>query len=227
MGLFLSILIFVPVMFFSLSIHEFAHGWIASVLGDDTAKSKGRLSLNPLVHIDPFGTLLLPLTLLLIHSPFVFGWAKPVPVDPSYFRNPKRDMLWVALAGPISNFLLAFVGGLFIRFISIFDTFPTNEHFMPIYLLLGILVIVNLLFSAFNLIPILPLDGARILVGILPRNIAWKYARLERYGILLLMLLFLLGKPLLTVLIYPFVSFFGLLFAGFDIWILLENILEI
>ena len=172
----------------AITLHEAAHGWMAQRLGDDTAARLGRVTFNPLRHIDPFGTVILP-ALMYFTTGFVFGWAKPVPVDFSRLHHPRRDMVWVALAGPGTNFLLALAsawglarfgdtGGLFGAWLSA---------------TLTVSVLANVILMIFNMIPLPPLDGGRVAVGVLPDALAFPLARLERYGILILMFaLFLL-----------------------------------
>lgn len=167
------------ILLFAIILHEIAHGWTAYVLGDPTAKLAGRLTLNPLKHIDPVGTILIPGFLLLLRSlgmsPIVFGWAKPVPVNFSQLRSPKRDIIWVGLAGPFVNILLA------LGFRQLLN-FSLSPFFREV---VGIAIFVNLLLAVFNMIPIPPLDGSRLVMGILPMRWASSYARLERYGILI------------------------------------------
>ncbi len=156
-----TLVLLVPVILLALTVHEFSHGLAAYRLGDPTAKYAGRLTLNPIPHLDPIGTLML----FLVH----FGWAKPVPVDPRYFANPKRDMLWVALAGPASNMALAFLSGLVIRFIKVnpdpfMGSFIGEAFIAMLYLSLRI----NLALAVFNLLPVPPLDGSKVLYGLLP-----------------------------------------------------------
>lgn len=175
-----------PAFLLAIVIHEVAHGWAANRLGDTTAKDSDRLTLNPLNHIDPIGTIFLPLFLLLTHSPIVFGWAKPVPVNFYNLRHPKRDMILVGLAGPIANFLAVIVFT-FIAGLHLFTMNSIGEYF------LYAAVKINLILGLFNLIPIPPLDGSRVLMGLLPRKLAYYYSRLEPYGfIILILLLFLL-----------------------------------
>ena len=172
------LLIFLPI---AVVIHEYAHGWVAYKLGDPTAKYAGRLTLNPLAHIDPVGTIIFPLLLILMRSPFLFAWAKPVPVNFYRLRNPKRDMIWVGLAGPASNLSLALLLSILLRL-----NFP-----FPLLLLGGIFI--NLILGVFNLIPVPPLDGSRILMGLLPHNLANSFARLEPYGFIILFAFLWLG----------------------------------
>ena len=171
---------------FAVIIHEVSHGLVAYRLGDPTAKLAGRLTLNPLAHIDPVGMILLPGLLVLIHAPFVFGWAKPVPVNFLNLRHPKRDMVWVGLAGPGSNLLMAAAGAYPLRA----GLVGTNGWVGS--LLVGF-VVINLVLAVFNFIPIPPLDGSRILMGLLPRDAAYYLALLEPFGFLLVLLLVSVG----------------------------------
>ena len=205
------LVLLIPVILLALSVHEYSHGMVAYRLGDPTAKYAGRLTLNPLSHLDPIGTLML----FLVH----FGWAKPVPVDPRYFANPKRDMLWVALAGPASNMFLAFLSGLVIRFINahpgpFMGSFIGNSFAVMMVLSLQI----NLALAVFNLLPIPPLDGSKVLYGLLPPQYEHVAYNLERYGPGILFGLILLGMitgvSILWAFIGPFVGFFSTLFAG-------------
>ena len=169
------------VFFLAVVIHEYAHGLVSFLLGDKTAKYAGRLTLNPLAHIDPVGTILLPIILLVSNSPIIFGWAKPVPINYWALRNPKRDILWVGLAGPLANIIIAFIISLFLR-----------NGFNPDSLLVFIFkktIAVNLVLAAFNLIPIPPLDGSRALVSLLPKAAANQFAKLEKYGIFIIIIL--------------------------------------
>lgn len=174
---------------FSIVLHEVMHGVVAQRLGDDTAQRAGRLTLNPFSHIDPFGTVILPILLLLVHLP-VFGYAKPVPVDFRRLRNPRRDMIAVALAGPLTNLVLAFLSGIGARYLAA-QLGPESSRavMVPLILMLRASVIVNVALGIFNLFPLLPLDGGRVLVGLLPLSMARKFARLEPYGMLLLFVL--------------------------------------
>lgn len=178
----------VPVLL-AITLHEAAHGFVAWKLGDDTAKVMGRVTFNPLKHVDRFGTILLPALLLLIRAPFLFGWAKPVPVDFSRLRNPKRDMVWVAAAGPGTNLALAFVSALLIHFAVLADD-PLRGWLIAN---LTNSVLINLVLAVFNLLPIPPLDGGRIAVGLLPHPYALALARLEKWGLFLIVgILFIL-----------------------------------
>jgi Zn-dependent protease len=166
----------------AITLHEAAHGWMAEKLGDDTARRMGRVTFNPIAHVDPFGTLVLPGLLILFGAPFVFGWAKPVPVAFHRLRNPKRDMIWVALAGPGINIVLAILCGLAYHLV---DRLPP-EAAQWVADNLANAIAVNVVLATFNMLPIPPLDGGRVLTGLLPYPWSWKFARLERYGLLLL-----------------------------------------
>ena len=165
-----------------VTFHEAAHGFVAHALGDDTAWKLGRVSLNPLKHIDPFGTLILPGMLLLAHSPFLFGYAKPVPVNFRALRHPRIDMVWVALAGPATNIVLALVAALAFHVVGYL---PPNAAQWLFDNLKNALVI-NVVLAVFNMMPIPPLDGGRVAVGLLPRVLAVPLARLEPFGMLIL-----------------------------------------
>ncbi len=166
----------------AITFHEAAHGFVAHALGDDTAWKLGRVSLNPLKHIDPFGTLILPGMLLLAHSPFLFGYAKPVPVNFRALRHPRIDMVWVALAGPATNIVLALVAALAFHVVGYL---PPNAAQWLFDNLKNALVI-NVVLAVFNMLPIPPLDGGRVAVGLLPNWLAAPLARLEPFGMMIL-----------------------------------------
>lgn len=170
----------------AVTVHELSHGLAALYFGDSTAQKAGRLTLNPLKHIDPVGTFLLPVVLRLLHSPFIFGWAKPVPISVQNLRHPRRDILWVGAAGPAANFLFAGVVALVLKLSG--GLLPSLAVALAHYLIL-----INLVLGTFNLLPIPPLDGSRILMGILPARFSWILILLERWGIVLVLLLLYLG----------------------------------
>ncbi len=197
----------IPVLF-AITVHEVAHGWVARYYGDKTAWMLGRLTLNPLKHIDPIGTLLVP-GLMLAFTGFVFGWAKPVPVNIRNLRHPKHDMAMVALAGPAANFLMAFGWALFIRLGLLIHT---AEFSVPM-IYVGIAgVMINLVLGLLNLLPIPPLDGSRILSWALPNRLGLYYEQFERYGFFLLVLL-LMTDSLGVILGYPLSIAKGLFFS--------------
>lgn len=177
------------VLLFSVIIHELAHGYVAYSLGDPTAKYEGRLTLNPLKHLDPFGSIILPLLLFLAGSPFLFGWAKPVPINPYNFRDKKYGEIKVSIAGPVSNFSLAIFFGLILRFIPDI-TIMSNPG---IIIALGYIVSINIWLAVFNLIPVPPLDGSWILFSFLPDSMQGVKTFLRQYGIVILVLLILFG----------------------------------
>ena len=202
----LSIALCIALLIISLGVHEAAHGWVALKCGDTTARDLGRITLNPLAHIDPFMTILLPLMLYFSGAPFLFGGAKPVPVAFHRLRHPWRDMSLVAIAGPISNFLLA------IFFMLVFklsvDVFGMSAGVGGSYQILPKVMLIsvqfNLLLAGFNLIPIPPLDGSRVMAWLLPESVRLTYVRIERYGMLIIIALLMWGN--LGALIQPFMS---------------------
>ena len=195
------LVLLIPVLLFALVFHEFSHGWVANKLGDPTAKNQGRLTLNPLAHLDPFGSLMIL---------FVgFGWAKPVPVDSRYLANPRKDMMKIAFAGPASNLLLALIGGLIIRLTGFVDTFTS---------MLILFTQINISLAVFNMIPIPPLDGSQIFSGIMIQRNPQLVMQLQMYGPQILMGLILFGMfsgvSIIWAVMSPFVNFFMFLFAG-------------
>ncbi|MBS0319658.1 MAG: site-2 protease family protein [Proteobacteria bacterium] len=189
------VLVGVPVVL-AITLHEAAHGYVARIFGDQTAWMLGRVTLNPLKHIDPIGTVVVPGAMLLLGSPFLFGWAKPVPVNFANLRNPKRDMLWVAAAGPATNFVMAIAWAIVARMAGPDGAVPSNS--------LGTMALVgyqiNLVLMALNLLPIPPLDGGRIAVSVLPRDASNALAGLERYGMFVVLALVVIPGALSTVL---------------------------
>lgn len=198
-SIFLNLLLIMGTLAISISFHEAAHAWTALKLGDPTAKHMGRVSLNPFDHIDPVGTVILPLFLMISGLP-VFGWAKPTPFNPWNLQNPKRDSALISLAGPVSNFIFAIIISLIYR-ITQFD------------LLLPIIQL-NLVLGFFNLIPIHPLDGSKVVGGLLPKNLYYQWVSLERYGPLFLLALFLFGGSFISILILPPIKFALQLLVG-------------
>jgi Zn-dependent protease len=186
MGDIQSILIWVIPVLFAITVHEVAHGWVAYQLGDGSAKMMGRLTLNPIKHIDPFGTIIVPALLYLASVGFIFGWAKPVPVNFDALHSPKRDMLWVAIAGPGVNLLMS-IGWLIVVVIG-------NSMKIDILMLMGGAgIFINLLLTIFNLLPIPPLDGGRVVSSLLPNRLSYQFDQLEPYGIIILVVLLYLG----------------------------------
>lgn len=193
----MQILLMIPMLLFAVIAHEVAHGYVAWRCGDPTAKQAGRLTLNPLPHIDLFGTIVFPLLLLLTNAPFLIGWAKPVPVNPYYFRNPKRDHLYVSLAGVCTNLLLAVACTILL---SVFTRMTGNTGgALGLMLLYGISI--NIILAVFNLLPIPPLDGSWVLYHLLPRELAENYRRIFPYGFVILLVLLMTG--LLGRIIFP------------------------
>lgn len=192
----LGLLISFGLLMIAVTVHEFSHGWVAYKLGDNTAKYSGRLSLNPVAHIDPIGTILLPLVLFIsTGGRFVFGYAKPVPINYYGLKNPKRDMGLIGLSGPLSNLLFAAALSLGARFIP---------HQSMLSFVLDYLITINVVLCVFNLIPVPPMDGSRILASVLPDHLAREYNKIEPYGFIVLILL--IASGLANALIWPAVE---------------------
>ena len=176
----------------AIILHEVAHGWMALKLGDTTARDMGRLTLNPVSHVDPIGTIVMPGLLLITGAPFLFGWAKPVPVLVHRLRNPRQDMIWVALAGPGANILMAIAWAIIGKIVlSTMDQSSTSFLFMIGVVTKG--VIINIVLMVFNLLPMLPLDGGRVVHGLLPRDLGDKFAVTEQWGMFIVIALLATG----------------------------------
>lgn len=199
-------IILIPVIVFALSFHEFSHGWMAHRYGDPTAKNAGRLTLNPMAHLDIFGSLALYL--------MGFGWAKPVPVDPRYLANPKRDMMWIALAGPVSNLIVALTSGILLSILLRMGLIG-GQSALTMVLIMSLQI--NLVLAIFNFIPIPPLDGSRILGGLIPYKYQNELAKFEYYGPRILMGLIILSMftrfNIFSVIISPIMTIFLKLFT--------------
>lgn len=192
-------------MVFAITLHEAAHGYVAKHFGDYTAYQAGRISLNPLNHIDPVGTIAVPVAMLIMTAgQFVFGWAKPVPVDFGRLRDPKRNMLWVAAAGPAANLLMALAWALMLKFALVL---PANYFSNPIQKMADGGVSVNLVLMVLNLMPIPPLDGGRIAVSLLPNRLAYRFAMIEPYGLIIIVVL--LATQVLNRIVGPIVAACG------------------
>ena len=195
----------VPIIF-AITVHEASHGYAAKYFGDLTAERLGRITLNPLKHIDPLGTILLPAITLMVGG-VLFGWAKPVPVNFGNLRNPKKDMLWVAAAGPASNLVMAIMWGMLLGYVQRglqAGNFSTSAYFFVEMAYVGISI--NIVLMVLNLLPMPPLDGGRIAVSLLPNNLAFQLSKIEKYGFIILIALMFAG--VLGKILSPFISFF-------------------
>ena len=206
-----TLLLIAPPILLALTFHEFAHAYVANRLGDDTAKQIGRLSLNPLRHLDPLGTIMI----FLVH----FGWAKPVPVNPYRLKNPKKDMLWISAAGPAANMILALASGILLRLIVATAGEADRHSFMGLLTYVVFMSLqINLALAIFNILPIAPLDGSKILSGLLPAGFEKMLYFMERYGPFILLGLIIFGSvtgvSVFGGIIWPFVKFFSRIFAG-------------
>jgi Zn-dependent protease len=197
--------ILTPPILLAITIHEMAHGWVAYRFGDPTAKLSGRLTLNPVSHLDPIGTLVFFLTQAI-------GWAKPVPINPAYFKNPRKDLIWVSLAGPVANILLAILSTVLLRLVL--ESFGERSNFLtqPVLYMAYVSIQINLGLAIFNLLPIPPLDGSKVLMGILPSDLAASYQKFERYGFLLILILVFTG--LTGRIIVPLILYLNKLLIG-------------
>jgi len=179
-----------PVLF-AITVHEVAHGWVAKQLGDPTAMMLGRLTLNPLKHIDPVGTILVPLILIMAGG-VIFGWAKPVPVTAENLHHPKRDMALVAVAGPTANLIMAILWALIMK-LALMLPGGLMGLALPLTYMAGAGITINILLMVLNLLPVPPLDGSRVVAGFLPDPLAWKFSRIEQYGLIILLILMVTG----------------------------------
>jgi Zn-dependent protease len=186
-----KIIIYAIPVIFAITVHEVAHGWVASKLGDQTARLMGRLTLNPLKHIDPVGTVIVPIVMLTF-TPFLLGWAKPVPVDWRNLRRPRRDMAWVAVAGPAANLLMLIIWVVFAKLILV-SGLGNSESALPFIAMSLAGIFINIILMVLNLIPVPPLDGSRVVSSLLPPRTAILYNRLEPFGLIILLVLLFTG----------------------------------
>ncbi|WP_455209797.1 site-2 protease family protein [Kaarinaea lacus] len=219
-----KIAVFALPILFAITVHEVAHGWVAKKLGDPTAMMLGRLTLNPLKHIDPVGTVILPLLTLWLGG-FIFGWAKPVPVTWENLRHPKRDMALVAIAGPTANLVMILLWAILLK-ISILLS-PSNYWLaQPLILMSGAGVIFNTLLMILNLVPLLPLDGGRVVSGLLPGPLAYQYNKTEPFGLIILMALLFTG--MLGYILFPIIiTFLNIVSSLFDFGQVLQFVMQI
>jgi Zn-dependent protease len=210
-SIFQKISIYLIPTLLAIILHEVSHGWVADRLGDSTARYSGRLTLNPVAHIDLFGTIILPLILLITPGNFIFGYAKPVPINPYNLRNPRRDIIWVSLSGILTNLALAAVSAMLFRFVVSASPGSWSLIAIPLAMMLRVSVMINIILAIFNAIPIPPLDGSRVLAHLLPPDQAAVFSKLEPYGFIIILLLFFTG---MIDFIWPIVRFFMVLFLG-------------
>lgn len=194
-----KIVIYALPVIFAITVHEAAHGYAARYFGDMTAQQEGRITLNPLNHIDPIGTILIPALTMMLGG-ILFGWAKPVPVNFGNLRNPKRDMLWVAAAGPASNLVMAILWAV----VFSFSTHAPTAFVMPLSLMAQAGIMINVVLLVLNLLPLPPLDGGRIAVSLLPNHLAFQFAKIERFGFIILIVLLFTG--VLYQIMMPFIK---------------------
>lgn len=209
--LFQKISIYLIPTLFAIILHEISHGWVADRLGDSTARYSGRLTLNPVAHIDLFGTVILPLVLLIAPGRFIFGYAKPVPINPYNLRNPRRDMIWISLAGILTNLALAAVSAMLFRIMAWTVLGSWSLIVTPLLMMLRVSVMINIILAVFNAIPIPPLDGSRVLARLLPPDQSAIFSKLEPYGFIIILFLFFTG---VIDFIWPVIRFFMVLFLG-------------
>lgn len=197
MSIIQQIIILAPPFLFALTIHEYCHGWVAFRFGDPTASAQGRLTLNPLKHLDPLGVLAFVIMRI--------GWAKPVPVDHRYFKDPMKDMIWVSLAGPGANLLTAFASAVLAWLVALISPAIPEALLIPLYQMLAASVWINIVLAFFNLLPVPPLDGSKVLMGLLPRRQADMFIKLEPFGFLILLGLFYAG--IIQKILMPIINF--------------------
>ena len=213
-NLIINILMWIVPLSLAIIVHEVAHGWVANRLGDPTAKNMGRLTLNPISHIDPVGTIIVPGLLMVTGAPFLFGWAKPIPVLVHLLRNPRKDMIWVALAGPVANLFMAVCWAVIAKLVIA----SFNQDSMNFAFLIGVAqkgIMINIVLMVFNLLPMLPLDGGRVVHGFLPQELGDKFAKTEQFGMLIVVAL--LATGIISKIISPPIYFLSNLLFSFVI----------